>query len=760
MISRQLGRAALTASKSLAKSVGRQNELYLANRLIAGFGSCNKLSHQAKEFEKVLLYNSEKVIGSFKGSKLLLQLAALLGSTYSTPNPRKYKHTLQLFMEVAPLLKPLLEKEATSSMEMAGVLTDCLEGITIRMKEQSTVSDNSDLQELHNQITAQEIEFLHLGLEYVAKAYPLLNIEEKELFKSALDRLHQQAEGLPDGLRTAVSNVKERVGVVDLLPSATYTEAMLDTLGLKNYIKTESSCFQIEATNSLSRRESSNRLKLHDLNNDSTLNLFVLSDTDIKGQTLKMGEFFSKADKLQSLAIDAAPVINPGQFDQKDANKRKIYEYSQYLTKDWPFLYKFVGRPALRGYYTRLVFDREFFVERDQLLYYKMNQKNEVFDAWSSVKALFMGVGDRPKVPALYLSGLVSEERVLAAMAGLGSAAQDGWLNLQQAEQLHSLVGAYNIVCGLRSFRETQLAGGCLQCGAGDADMHNYFNRCERAGAGLGRGRHEGKVGAGVVFEAFEQLESGHSGAVGWSEGMFDHGLPFLLEYMRQKRFGVEDRFKRETYIRGVYSEISEKQSINNEFMQKLAVVENVLGVMDTTINQFVDLLTTEQLLMAYELKKEQLATSQILLEWSPGYVDTTREEFCAVENCILPCTIDDSKYDHKLSKVWEVEDKNIKEDFMTTVEKRLDAAHTIEETDKPEKTQRGRKIKTKASFRAEEEALYQAQLEAKGLTEKPQRGSEKPIPILRQKRLVSKAASSSYTNTNYDLFDDPKPNK
>ena len=31
------------------------------------------------------------------------------------------------------------------------------------------------------------------------------------------------------------------------MPSATYTEAMLDTLGLKNYIKTESSCFQIEA---------------------------------------------------------------------------------------------------------------------------------------------------------------------------------------------------------------------------------------------------------------------------------------------------------------------------------------------------------------------------------------------------------------------------------------------------------------------------------------------------------------------------------
>lgn len=760
MISRQLGRVALTASKTFAKPLRRADVYHSAIRLAAGFGGCNKLSHQAKEFEKVLLYNSEKVVGSFQGSKQLLQLAALLGSTYCTPNPRKYKHTLQLFLEVAPLLKPLLDKEATSSMEMAGVLTDCLEGITLRMKDESTTSDNSDLQELHNQITAQEIEFLHLGLRYVAKAYPLLNIEEKELFKSALNRLQQQAEQFPDSLRTTLSNANERIRLVDLMPSAAYTEAMLDTLGLKNYIKTESSCFQIEATNSLSRRESSNRLKLHDLKNDSTLNLFVLSDTDIKGQTLKMGEFFSKADKLQSLAIDAAPVINPAQFDQKDANKRKIYEYSQYLTKEWPFLYKFIGRPELRGYYTRLVFDREFFVERDQLLYYKMNQKNEVFDAWSSVKALFMGVGDRPKVPALYLAGLVSEERVLAAMAGMGSAAQDRWLSLEQAEQLNSLVGAYNIVCGLRSLREAQLAGGCLQCGAPDADVHNYFNRCEKAGAGIGRGRHEGKVGAGVVFEAFERLDSGHSGAVGWSEGMFDHGLPYLLENMRQKRFGVEDRFQRETYIRGVYSEISEKQSINNEFMQKLAVVENVLGVLDTTINQFVDLLTTEQLLMAYELKKDQLANSQILLEWSPGYVDTTREEFCAVENCILPSTIDDSKYDHKLSKVWEVENKNIKEDFMTIVEKKLDTLHKIEETAKPENNQRGRKIKTKASFRAEEEALYQAQLEANGLTEKSLRGSDKPVPIIRQKRLVAKAASSSYTNTNYDLFDDPKPNK
>ena len=753
MIARQWSRLSRSLTVRGAR-LPRDSGYYLKTaRLVAGFGACDKLHHQNYEFEKVVLYNSRKVVDSFTGSSQLLPMLTLLSSTYSIREPRRYNHTLELLRETCVLLEALEKNNPNPTMEVGGALVDCLAGLAHTFALSQEADTDSEKKELAEQIQLQELQFLQVALRLATKCYVKLNVEEKELLKAALNNLNPVFESLPEVLRVEISNTKKHLSTTDLLGSQAYTEAFLSAFGLKGYMKTESPMYTIEATNNLSRSSPQSRLRINHQQMNSTLDVFTLSDTDIKGQTLKLGKHFSDAEKLQSLCIDSAPLLNPQFFGNKDPHKKKMYEYSQYLVKDWPYLYKFEGRAALRGYYYQCVFDREFFTEKERLLYYKMHSHNEVFDAWSSVKALFMGEGDRPKIPRLYLGGLVGEERVVAAMAGLGGFRH---ATVAQTEQMLQMAGAFHVVCGLRTMIDAKQRTGCHMCGEGENLLHEYYNRCEKISGGVGRGPHEGKVGAGVAFECFEKLDEGHSGVVGWSEGMMDYGLPELLEMLRQKRFGVEHSFKREHWIKGIFSDIQEKEKIDSPFMQKLALVENTLGIFDTTINQFTDLLANEQLLMAYELKKEQLASQDLMLEWNPGYVDTMRDVFCAVENCILPVRIDDSKYDYKLAKVWEVEDKNQKEDFFQAVEKKLDQVHKVPDPIPVEQPVRGRKIKSKLRVK-EEQDHFQLGLQNQDL-QHPKKGSEKPVSILRQKKEIQKALRTTFGDSNYDIFDNPTP--
>ncbi len=618
--------------------------------------ACERLSTISAEFRKALSINQERIAKAVDGLHIdhILPLASYsLNVCRGEPFPYLpvlLEHTVQG-----------LQKVQAASPEQIADLIDLLS------------VDPGILKKLFTE--AQ----LVLMISLIEKGCPLINRFNRSRLLQLLERINTDTAASDlTALHQAIKSLTKRIDQLDGMNTQDFTREYMAALDLESYLKSEKQ-LKIEYDREL------DCLHIRD-EKDRKMTVFSVSQHDPVGQISNIRSFFETEENLDTLIVDQSPIIDKKRYTKPDPTDQKIFEYSQALIKEWPYFYKFLGKQELRGYYLAVVFDQEFYEERDgHLFYYKFNKHNKALDLNNTVLAHFMGFGKRTANPSLYLTGLLPEERIIESVYRV---------DIDKAHKLNDLFDLYNLVGGLRIFQTSEEAG-CESCrGQGAGDNQPYFALIERLHRGELESEKSAYIAAGIGFEALHKLKRGTGAVQLLPELLTPATLRQLLENIRQHRLAdyQPDSFSRPAHIRSIYQ--TSLTYTEPKFYKKLSLLENIMGTFQTTLCLFVDLMHSEEnLLRYYEIRNQN--NDQVLQDWNPTYAEQQGDYFCGAENIVLPAKQDDS-VDGKV--IYKLEGDHLKENHFTDKVKKIveDVQKEAPQKQLEQRKSTGRKIKMK----------------------------------------------------------------
>lgn len=620
---------------------------------------CDKLEPLDDSIHRAIKLNKDRINKAYDGISLQHTLA-LLTALVNTRRFDEYEFTENLFQKTMGGLEPYTKKlnKERFPLELVIDLVDCLVG----------------LEKVNNLrgLTNYEQDLIVSCLYIIRKNIILLNETEVRLVKDIAKRLYAKKETFDDKVRIALDSFKREVKKMEKMNDSQFTTEYFKTFGLESYLETERD-FHIHYNRSYKC------LEINKMANNTKFALFCMSHHGPVDQINNFKRYMEEEKNIDSFVAELSPVLDPTVFKKPDPADQKFFEYSQSLINDWPYQYKFHGREDLRKLYFSLVFDKEFYEEKDLLFYYKVDEHSRVLDITHTLMAYFSGFGDRTKAPSVYMSSLLPEERTIEATYAMSN---------ERAKQLCDIHSLFHLLGGMKVLEDSQVTG-CQHCG-GSVDLLPYYQTMDKIHRAEFESAKLGYIKSSVLMEAFQRLPEGTTGVYACGPAGYDRSLPKIFDMIRQTRLADFDplSFKRDDHIKQVYKE--SRQSANDTFFERLAYVENILGSLESTLCQFVDLTTNEQKINNYERIKCELNESNTLNNWDPSFQDSNRKQFCLAENTVLPFAIDSSKYDKPIWYIGNKKEANI-------VEKLKEKIDAMEKSSDEEKHGRGRKIKVKS---------------------------------------------------------------
>lgn len=621
---------------------------------------CSKLDVVGNKIFKALSINEERVKNAYRDVSLQHCLA-LTSAVVSNKRFREFSFADDLLKHTKDLLKPYTARGSKDrlGLEMVYDMFDCLIGYK-----------NKDFAEMTETDQAMVINCLTI----LKRNYLLLNRGEKEEIKNITSQIIGLADKIPDEIRHKAESLEKHMEKVTKMKSSTYTKEYLEAWGLESYLDTEKA-FEFEFIDKY------DCLEIRDVNHKKSFALFNYSNFDNVGQIMRYKQYLEDTPDIDSLVIDVSPALNPELFNQLPATEQKMLEYSQTLINDWPFTYKFHGKADLRKLYFSMVFDSEFYEEIDQLFYYKPDKNSRVLDVTNTMLAYFSGFGDRTSSPSVYLSSTLGEERTMEGVFRV---------DLQKAKALNDLYSLLHLLGGLNLIDSASQTG-CRQCG-GWLNSLIYYQLIEKIYRSEYESSYVGNIASSIMHEAFQRLPEGTKGVYASSSSSFDKTLPLIMDKIRQKRLSGYDplEFKRSDHPKTVFNQWK-NQNIDEGFFEKLAYVENVIGNLESTLCQFIDLVKSENPVNHYQHIKTNLFDYNTLANWDPSYNDSQPGDFCLAENTILPFAIETPP---QQKRVWySANPKDKQFDLVAAVKEKVEK---FEKTSDEEKHGKGRKLKMK----------------------------------------------------------------
>lgn len=637
------------------RSLTRGPPSSLGSRRLAR-STCERLGNISAEFRKALEINRERISTAIDG----LHIDHLLPLMSYSVNVCRDKPFSYVPVLIDTTLQGLQKTELATPEQLAD-LTDLL---------------SADTDILKSLFTEEQFVFM---LSLLAKGCPLLNRFNKSRLLAAVERMKVGiAANGQEALQQAIEALLKIMDQLSCMGTQEYTREYMRALDLETYLKSEKQ-LNIEYDREIDC--------LHIMDDkERKLSIFGISQHEPVGQINNIRSFFEKEQNLDTLIIDQCPILDKKRYVKPDPTDQKMFEYSQALIKEWPYFYKFIGKPELRGYYLSAVFDQEYYEERaDHLFYYRFSKDNKTLDLNNTVLAHFMGFGQRTASPSLYLTGLLPEERIIESTYRV---------DIEKAQKLNDLFDLYNIIGGLRIFQISELSG-CEHCkGVGAGDNKLYFALIDRLHRGELESEKSGYIAAGIGFEAICKLKGGTGAVQVFQELLLPSSLRQLLENLRQQRLAEykAESFSRPAHIKSIYN--ASLTYTEPKFYKKLALLENIMGTFETTLCLFIDLMHSEHnLIQYYEIRNQN--SEQVLRDWNPTYTEKQVDYYCGAENVVLPAKQDDSVDGRVLYKV---EGDNLKENHFTDkVKKRIEDVQQAAAAKKPEpRAATGRRIKMK----------------------------------------------------------------
>lgn len=623
---------------------------------------CKKLEPLASSITKAIGMNDERIKNSYKGVSLGHSLA-LLTALLTTRDFRKYGFTKDLFQAVTTKIEDITKKKTKQGfpLELVIDLIECLNCL-VNSKEVNP-----------HELSSEEEKLVILSLDLITKNLVLLNQEEHRIVEDCARILDEIKEYLIDDLRILVDKLLSKIKKQRKFKNTQFTEEYFKAFGLKSFMETEKD-FEFDFNREF------HCLEMVKKSANTTFALFPISNNGVVDHVKMFKKYLEEKDQIDSFVIEMSPVLNPNYFKRDKIEDEKYMEYVQSMITEWPYLYKFHGQADLRKFYFSIVFDKQLYEEKDLLFYYKVDQHSRVFDPIHTLLAYFSGFGERTTAPSLYLSSLLTEEKTMEATYSMTT---------QRAKQLCDLHSLLHFFAGLSLIEESEKTG-CQHCG-GEYNNLKYYQTMDKINRGEFESKRAGHINSSVFMEAFQRLPEGTRGVYTSSVGGFDRTFPQILEKIRQSRLSDFNplNFDRSDHIKKVYKE--SKTAVNDDLFVRLAYIENILGTLESTLTQFIDLSTTNETINHYQTAKEEIYGLNTLHNWDPSYQDDgSKQEFCLAENTVLPFEIDSKQYDRP---VWSIGKKGEKPLLQLLDEK----ISNMEKISEEEKHGRGRKIKMKS---------------------------------------------------------------
>lgn len=653
-------------SKSLSKS-SRLVSYPFRNRLVRN--TCGKLGKISGEFDKALRINRDRISNAIKGASLA-HLVPILSYTINISSEEPYKYTVDLIEEIREKLMKIEKPSAEQIVDLIDILSSDWNTVTKQIPE----------------------DMLTHMIRLLERGYPVMNRWSK---KRLIDAANSVMANLKDRGRIANDDncglEKGGEGVQKALESLVDYATRVGELSDEEYTAEYFRFFELEGYLGSERNleirydREYDCVVIKEKEKNTGMTMFSLSNLDQKDQIGNISKYFENNDNIDSLVIDQSPMIDRKAFAKPDPTDQKIFEYSQYLVNEWPYLYKFEGKPELRGFYNYAIFNHELMEERkDYLFYFKFDVNNKVLDVNTTILAHFMGFGKRTDSPAIYLSSLLPEERIIEAAYKV---------DLEKSERLSDIYDLFNLLGGLRLFKEASKVG-CDRC-EGSVDTKIYYSMTDRMFRAELESDNIGVITSSIAFEAMFNLKREERAVQVCQESIFKDSLQGLLENLRQARLAslTPSKTQRANHIKKVYN--NSQNYTEPLFYKKLALLENIMGTLETTICLFVDVINNHHNLLKYFEIKQQ-AESQILQNWNPHYMDREEDYFCGAENIVLPVKLDDTL---KRNVVYEVVGDTPESKFKERVEKRINEAHEKINSEKRGNSKEkgsGRKIRVK----------------------------------------------------------------
>ena len=619
-------------------------------------GSCGNLDPLIEKLYKSLNTGEEKVRSSYKDLPLPHTLG-LLSTTLSTAGHSSLSFTDDLTAKVTSGLQPYTKRSSDRlPLDLVVDLACCV--VYVSRACDDVMPDGLD-------------RLAVVAVGQIKKQYAALSKSDKAALKDALELLAGKKERLSEKLRKGVDSLRTYIKKVDRMKSTQFTIEYLKAFRSENYIDTEKD-FEFDFD------QEHDCFLIHNKKDNKSFSMFQFGQFDQVSQIIRYRDFMEKTPDIDSLVIDVVPCVDPDMFRRSDPGDQKLYEYSQNVVNDWPYLYKFHGKEDLRKLYYSMVFDKEFYEERNEMMYCKLDKHSRVLDVNNTLMAYFTGYGDRTSAPSVYFSSLILEERIMEATYSMTKA---------RSRQLCDLNSLQHILAST-SILETAKISGCSECG-GWLETLPYYLAIEKMYRAELESSKSGSVAANVMMEAFQRLPENTKGVFAAATSCFDRSLPQMLERIRQQRLSGYDplEYKRQDFIKDVFKKACEVK-FDNDFFEHLAQIESVMGRVESTLNQFVDLAQSESFYNYYDQKRMELVNLNVIGYWDPSFIDTTPEKLCLAEHVALPYQIETKAP----KRIWHTGDKK-ELDLMKKIDENL---AKYEKTDESKKHGKGRKIKLK----------------------------------------------------------------
>lgn len=619
--------------------------------------SCEKLEPLTERLYKALSTDEAKVRSTYEG----LTLPHLLGLLSTAVETSRFSQLHFADDLVDKTLEKITPFTARGSKQRLGVdlvldLLGCFRAVSLR--KDAAVSQSEE-------------RLVAVAASMLKRYYAALAKSDKEMVKESLKELQTKKEKFDEDCRKKLDGLESHLKKVDRMNNTKFTNEYLKAFHAESYLETEKD-FDFDFD------QEHDCFQLMNKKHKKGFSLFQFGHFDSVGQIMRYKDFMERTPNIDSLVIDVVPSVDPGSFKKPDPGDQKLYEYSQNIVNDWPYLYKFHGKKDLQKLYYTMVFDRDFYEERNELFYYKLDKYSRVLDVNNTLMAYFTGYGDRTPSPSVYLSALILEERVIEATYSCIT---------DRSRQLCDLNSLQHILASV-SLLESSVHAGCSECG-GWLETLPYYQSMEKILRSELESAKAGSIAADVMMEAFQRLPESTHGVFAASTANFDRSLPVILDRIRQQRLSGYDplEFKRQDHIKSVFSKSSDR-TVDGDFFKHLAQVESVMGRIESTLNQFVDLAQNESMFGDYERKRIEMVDVNTLGYWDPSFRDTDPGKFCLAEHVVLPFQIE-----NKVPKrIWHTGDKN-ELDLMKKIDEKL---AKYEKSDDTQKHGKGRKIKMK----------------------------------------------------------------
>lgn len=642
------------------------SQRFIARRLF----SCAKIHKMKQVLDNIFARNGERVSSALEDLHADHALPLSL-NFLQLDSPSHFGFLADLNLKSVQAIGKYTD--ITKSSPKLSLLTECVQMLEVLLARIPKAILNED-------------ELLLKSLRAVRLNYVVLGSTDKKALKEALKKYAENEEIYTEDIRVEVKLLQGQVQRVDSLDNARFSNEFVQRLGLAGFRETEKQYEMVYNDHwgclELTRKE-----------NMATISLFGGSQIDQISQIHQMKALFEETPNLESLIIDQSPIVHQKKMDYKDRDHEKIMEFSQSIIKKWPYLYQFRGKAELRGYYLKVVFDKEYYTERDGLYYYNITQKNKVLDRNNSILVHYMGSGVRPKDSSLYLSSVITEERIIEAA---------GRIDSRTAARLSSLYDVFALAGGLNLFK-TSSVHGCEHCG-GRTDNAPYYFLMDKIYEGELAPVKLGKINADVSYEAMMRLRKDHRAVMYTENSNYVDSLHHIMENIRQTRLSgySSQNYKRSEHIKSVFQATQNYK--HEDFYLKLAYLENIFGTLESTICQFIDMVGNKENLVKYQEFKTGQVERKVLSDWDPLYTDEDRDLYCMTENWVLPAKVDDS-LPANLTVYYEA-DRNQETNFGKSVKEQIERQLAPEEGEaKGKRSQaqeegregRGRKIRLKA---------------------------------------------------------------